>query len=67
MMQNTETTTFDELVRLAGDFVIQQRGVRNHETWMDFLSGVESRGINVSQEMETYLGKLVEAIRKLHT
>ena len=66
-MQNTKKTTLDELVQLAGDFVVEQRGVWDHATWMDFVSRVESLGINISEEMETYLGELVEAIRKFHT
>jgi hypothetical protein len=66
-MQNTNRTTFDELVQLAGDFVIQQRGVWDHPAWVDFLSRVEAGGIKVSPEMETYLGDLVEAIRRFHT
>ena len=66
-MQNTKRTTFDELVQLASDFVIQQRGMWDHKAWMDFLSRVEGGGIKVSPEMETYLGDLVEAIRRFHT
>jgi uncharacterized membrane protein (DUF2068 family) len=66
-MQNSKRTTFDELVQLASDFVIQQKGVWDHVAWMGFLSHVESRGVDVSQEMEIYLGELVESIKRFHT
>lgn len=66
-MTNTTTTHFDQLVKLASDFVIQQRGVWNHSAWLDLLSRVEESGINVSQDMQSSLGNMVEAINQFHT
>jgi hypothetical protein len=65
-MPTTTETPFYELVKLANDFVIQQRGVWDHSAWMDFLSRVEKKEINLSGNMESSLGEMIEAIKQFH-
>ncbi len=65
-MPKTTRTPFDELIKLACDFVIRQRGVWDHSAWLDFLSRVEQSGINIPQDMQSYLGEIVEAIKQFH-
>jgi hypothetical protein len=66
-MPTTTETPFDELVKLACDFVIQQRGVWDHSAWMAFLSRVEKKGIKLSEDIQSSLGEMVEAIKQFHT
>ena len=66
-MPTTTETPFDELVKLACDFVIQQRGVWDHSAWMTFLSRVEKKGIKLSEDIQSSLGEMVEAIKQFHT
>lgn len=66
-MASGKTAQFEELTKLASDFVTSQKGMWNHAAWMDFLSYVQDKGIEVSEDMQSMLGDLLEAMKEYHT
>ena len=65
-MATTRSVPFEELTRLASDFVTSQKGMWDHKDWIDFLSHVQQQGIEVSDEMHAKLGELLEAMKEYH-
>ena len=65
-MAKMKTGTFDEIVRLAGDFVTKQKGVWDHTAWLGFLSTLQKKGFDVSDEMQAYVGQLLEAMKRFY-
>jgi hypothetical protein len=47
-MATKQTVPFDELTRLASDFVTQQQGMWDHSVWPDFLARLQGRGIDLT-------------------
>ena len=43
-MVTAKTATFEELTKLATDFVTAQKGMWDHAAWVDFVSSVQERG-----------------------
>ena len=66
-MATTSTAPFEELTKTASDFVTSQRGMWDHEAWMDFLARVQQTGVEVSEDMQPKLGDLLEAMKEYHT
>lgn len=66
-MTHTQTDPFDELTRLADEFVTAQRGVWDHAGWLDFLARLQTSGIEISTDMERNLGELLEAMKAYQT
>jgi predicted flap endonuclease-1-like 5' DNA nuclease len=66
-MATKQTAPFDELTRLASDFVTAQQGTWDHNAWLDFLARLQERGIDISAEMQANLGDLLEAMKEYHT
>jgi hypothetical protein len=66
-MASEKTATFEELTKLASDFVTSQKGMWDHTAWMDFLSHVQQKGIEISEDMQSMLGDLLEAMKEYHT
>lgn len=66
-MATSKTTSFQELTELASDFVTSQKGVWDHRAWTGFLSGVQHKGVEISEDMQSRLGDLLEAMKEYHT
>ena len=66
-MATTSPASFEDLTRLASDFVTSQKGMWDHKAWIDFLSRVRQQGIEISDEMQSKLGELLEAVKEYHT
>lgn len=66
-MVKVKTAPFDELTKLASDFVTSQKGMWDHAAWMDFLSLVQQKGIEITDDMQSMLGDLLEAMKEYHT
>ena len=47
-MATASTAPFEELTKLASDFVTSQKGMWDHKAWTDFLSRVQQKGVGVS-------------------
>ena len=66
-MASAKTAPFEELTKLAAGFVTSQKGMWDHTAWMDFLSHVQQQGIEISEDMQSMLGDLLEAMKEYHT
>jgi predicted flap endonuclease-1-like 5' DNA nuclease len=66
-MATKQTFPFDELTRLASEFVTKQQGMWDHSAWLDFLARLQGRGIEISADMQASLGELLEAMKEYHT
>jgi len=66
-MATASTAPFEELTKTASDFVTSQRGMWDHKAWMDFLSRVEQKDVAVSEDMQSKLGDMLEAMKDYHT
>ena len=59
-------STFDEIVKLAGDFVNRQQGSWDHAEWLDFLSTLQQKGFEISEEAQGYVGQMLEATKSFY-
>jgi len=66
-MATVSPVPFEDLTRLASGFVTSQKGMWDHTAWMDFLSRVQQEGVDISEETQSKLGDLLEAMKEYHT
>jgi predicted flap endonuclease-1-like 5' DNA nuclease len=66
-MVTKQQVSFDELTKLASEFVTAQQGIWGHAGWLDFLERVQEQGVDVSADMQAKLGDLLEAMKEYHT
>lgn len=57
---------FDDIIEFAAKFVEQQKGVWDHTAWTGFLSEINKMGVDVTAEMKSYLGTLLESMKKYY-
>jgi hypothetical protein len=65
-MATWRSIPFEELTRLASDFVMSQKGFWDHTAWTNFLSRVQQQGVEISTDMQWKLGDLLEAMKEYH-
>ncbi|MBF0515621.1 MAG: hypothetical protein HQK97_00695 [Nitrospirae bacterium] len=65
-MTKAMTETFDRLLKLAGDFVERQKGAWDHTAWLGFLEEVQKKGIELTGDMERYIGLVLETMKKVY-
>jgi predicted flap endonuclease-1-like 5' DNA nuclease len=66
-MPTEKSSGLEELTKLATDFVTAQKGLWDHAAWSDFLSNVRTKGYDVSTEMQSSLGELLEAMKRFYS
>ena len=66
-MATKNIASFEELTKLASDFVTAQKGLWDHAAWTDFLSKLRTKGLDVSGDMESRLGELLEAMKRFYS
>jgi len=66
-MTTGKTTSFEELAKLAIDFVTTKKGLWDHAAWMSFMSNLQAEGFDLSGDMQTNLGNLLEAMKRFYT
>ncbi|MBF0457259.1 MAG: hypothetical protein HQK99_05125 [Nitrospirae bacterium] len=66
MMDKKMTETFDRLLKLSSDFVERQKGMWDHATWLGFLEEVQKKGIELTSDMERYIGLVLETLKKVY-
>ncbi|MEO5359561.1 MAG: hypothetical protein H7843_03825 [Nitrospirota bacterium] len=59
--------SFEDLIELASKFVDQQGGKWDHTAWLEFLSNIQKKGFYLSNDMQSYLGSMLESMKKLYT
>jgi len=66
-MTTGKMTNFEELTKLAIDFVTAKKGLWDHAAWVDFMSNLQAKGFDLSGDMQTNLGNLLEAMKRFYT
>jgi len=66
-MATDKTTGYEELMKLATDFVTTQKGMWDHAAWVDFVSGLRTKGFELSGDVQTNLGNMLEGMKQLYT
>ncbi len=57
---------FDDLIKLSAQFVETKKGVWDHKDWIDFLSNVQKIDISMTEDMQNYLGLILESMGKFY-
>jgi len=65
-MDKEMTEGFDVLIDLAGKFVERHKGGWDHHAWLNFLTDIQNKGFNLSDNMKTYIGLVLESMKKLY-
>jgi len=66
-MASAKSPPFEELTKLATEFVTRHRGLWDHQAWSDFVAHVRDKGFDISEDMQAKLGELLEAIKQFYT
>ena len=66
-MATARKAPLEELTKLATDFVTTQKGFWDHTAWTDFVYGVQNKGFDISGEIQSNLGDLLEAMKRFYT
>ena len=53
--------SIQKLLTMAGKFVVDHKGMWEHEQWESFLGEVSNMGMEVSDECKRNLGNILEA------
>ncbi len=65
-MNKKMMASFDDLIELSTKFVAQQGGKWDHTAWLEFLSDIQKMGYNLTHDMQSYLGSMLESMKKLY-
>ncbi len=65
-MAHKKIEGFDVLTDLAGKFVESRKGIWDHIAWLTFLLDIQKKGFALSDNMKTYLGLVLNAMKKLY-
>ncbi len=57
---------FDTLFNLAIKFIESRKGVWDHTVWLDFLSDIQKKGFETTDDLSTYMNSVLEAMKKLY-
>ena len=59
-------TLFNDLIKRASQFVEKQKGVWDHSKWQAFLSELQQKGDEMTEEMKDHLGVVLESMKKYY-
>lgn len=65
-MAAKKSVGLEDLAKFASDFVTAQKGMWDHAAWTDFVSSLKARGFDISGDMQTNLGELLEAMKRFY-
>jgi hypothetical protein len=57
----------DGVAEQTARFVAQTKGMWDHEKWEYFLSDMRKRGVNLSGESASYLGEMLESVKRIYS
>lgn len=56
----------NDLIQRASDFVNENRGRWSNKQWQDFIAKNKKSGIEITDELQSYLKELVEAMKEFY-
>jgi hypothetical protein len=57
----------DGVAEQTAKFVAQTKGMWDHDKWEYFLADMRKRGVNVSGETASYLGEMLESVKRIYS
>ena len=66
-MATEKSGRLEELTKMATDFVTMQKGMWDHAAWTDFVSNLKKKGFDLSDDMQSHLGELLEAMKRFYS
>ena len=55
------------LLDMAGDFVVKQKGKWEHKDWEAFLDKVQTAGVGLTDDLKKSLGHILEATKRFYS
>ena len=65
--KTVKKNSVQDLLDMAGDFVIKQKGKWEHKDWEAFVSKVQKAGVSLSDDLVKSLGQMLEATKRFYT
>lgn len=65
-MDNEAYDNFRKIIELSCRFVEKHNGFWNHEDWLDFLTLIGENTVPMNDNMEVFLGSIVESMRDFY-
>lgn len=65
-MVKLSSAGFDEIIKLAGTFVTENKGMWDHSAWLGFLGKLQKMGVDVTDGMQSNLGELLESMKRFY-
>ncbi|QWR75989.1 hypothetical protein [Candidatus Magnetomonas plexicatena] len=59
-------TLFRDLLRISSQFVEKQKGYWDHTAWLSLLKDAQEKGVQLTADMQTYLGTIVQSMKKIY-
>ncbi|MBF0345909.1 MAG: diguanylate cyclase [Nitrospirae bacterium] len=56
----------EDLIDVTVDFIIQNKGVYNHQAWIEFLFKLQEKGFELSERINNKIGCILESIRTMY-
>ncbi|NUM53113.1 MAG: hypothetical protein HUU46_05665 [Candidatus Hydrogenedentes bacterium] len=66
MAKRTSKNPVQEMLGMAGDFVVKQKGKWEHKDWEAFVEKVQKAGVDLSDELKKSLGHILEATKRFY-
>jgi hypothetical protein len=67
MAKKKGSNPVQDLLDMAGDFVVKQKGRWEHKDWEGFVDNVQSAGVDLSDELKKSLGHILEATKRFYS
>ncbi len=58
---------FDDLIKKSSEFVEKQKGIWDHTAWTNFISDSQKKGVKLTEDMQNYLGTVLESMKKFYS
>ncbi len=65
-MTGSVTQVFNDLIGLTWKFVEMKDGVWDQNAWVNFLSNIQDKGLDLKSEMQSSLGQVLESVRDVY-
>ncbi|MEO5357795.1 MAG: hypothetical protein H7844_10915 [Nitrospirae bacterium YQR-1] len=59
-------TLFRDLLRISSQFVEKQKGYWDNNAWLNLLKDAQEKGVQLTGDMQAYLGTIVEAMKRIY-
>ncbi len=65
-MAEKKTEGFDFLIDYLSQFVERQKGIWDHNSWVEFLTDIQKQGFELTDDVKDFIGSLLESMKKTY-